>query len=171
MFKYANGINTVIEFGANVGQNLIALKQLLPSSNFSAVEINGKACEELRKLKWLNVYNESILAFSPTKTYDFVFIKGVLIHINPEELIVTYEKLYKSTKKYLLVAEYYNPTPIEVNYRGHTNRLFKRDFAGEILNKYEDLELVDYGFTYHRDNNFPQDDINWFLLKKTEVNL
>ena len=27
--------------------------------------------------------------------------------------------------------------------------------------------LVDYGFCYHRDNNLPLDDINWFLLEKT----
>jgi spore coat polysaccharide biosynthesis protein SpsF len=26
--------------------------------------------------------------------------------------------------------------------------------------------LVDYGFAYHRDPNFPQDDITWFLLEK-----
>ena len=26
--------------------------------------------------------------------------------------------------------------------------------------------LVDYGFSYHRDNSFPQDDITWFLLQK-----
>jgi spore coat polysaccharide biosynthesis protein SpsF len=27
--------------------------------------------------------------------------------------------------------------------------------------------LVDYGFAYHRDPAFPQDDITWFLLEKT----
>jgi len=44
--------------------------------------------------------------------------------------------------------------------------LFKRDFAGEMLDRFKDLELLDYGFVYHRDNNFPQDDLNWFLLRK-----
>ena len=62
--------------------------------------------------------------------------------------------------------EYYNPTPVEVTYRGNTGKLFKRDFAGELLDKYSDLELVDYGFIYHRDNCFPQDDITWFLMEK-----
>ena len=52
-----------------------------------------------------------------------------------------------------------------INYRGHENRLFKRDFAGEMLAKYDDLELMDYKFIYHGDHNFPQDDITWFLLK------
>jgi spore coat polysaccharide biosynthesis protein SpsF len=27
-------------------------------------------------------------------------------------------------------------------------------------------DLVDYGFTYHRDNAFPMDDTTWFLLEK-----
>ena len=31
---------------------------------------------------------------------------------------------------------------------------------------YPDLQILDYGFVYHRDEFYPQDDINWFLLKK-----
>ena len=45
-------------------------------------------------------------------------------------------------------------------------RLYKRDFAGELLDRYPDLRLADYGFAYRRDPKFPQDDINWFLLAK-----
>jgi hypothetical protein len=60
--------------------------------------------------------------------------------------------------------------PVSVNYRGNTDRLFKRDFAGEMLDRFKDLRLLDYGFSYHRDNNFPQDDINWFLLEKVSKN-
>ena len=92
--------------------------------------------------------------------------KGVLIHINPNMLSNAYETLYESSNKYILVAEYYNRTPVSIKYRDHNDRLFKRDFAGEILDKYPDLTLVDYGFVYHRDNNFPKDDLSWFLLEK-----
>lgn len=77
-----------------------------------------------------------------------------------------YEIIYKTSTKYICIVEYYNPTPIQVEYRGFKDKLFKRDFAGEMLDKYQDLSLVDYGFVYHRDNNFPQDDISWFLLEK-----
>jgi len=45
--------------------------------------------------------------------------------------------------------------------------LFKRDFAGEMLERFADLKLLDYGFVYRRDPNFPQDDITWFLLEKS----
>jgi hypothetical protein len=34
------------------------------------------------------------------------------------------------------------------------------------LDRHPGLTLVDYGFAYHRDRAFPQDDINWFLLEK-----
>ena len=32
-----------------------------------------------------------------------------------------------------------------VEYRGHTGKLFKRDFAGEMIYRF-DLKLIDYGF-------------------------
>jgi spore coat polysaccharide biosynthesis protein SpsF len=44
--------------------------------------------------------------------------------------------------------------------------LFKRDFAGEMMDRYPDLKLLDYGFVYHRDPAFPDDDITWFLMEK-----
>ena len=49
---------------------------------------------------------------------------------------------------------------------GGLSKLFKRDFAGDMLNMYKDLSLVKYGFYYHKDKQAPQDDLNWFLLKK-----
>lgn len=159
-------VKSVIEFGSNIGNNLKAIKSLIPDSNLAAIEINQKAVEILKNELDVKVYAQSILDFEPDYKRDFVFIKSVLIHINPDELQNVYEKLYNSSKKYILVAEYYNPSPVTILYRGHSNRLFKRDFAGEMLDKYPDLVLVDYGFSYHRDNNYPQDDITWFLLEK-----
>lgn len=93
-------------------------------------------------------------------------IKGVLIHINPDELPRVYDKIIQSSRKYILVVEYYNPSPMTVTYRGYSERLFKRDFAGEILARYPELRLLDYGFVYHGDKNFPQDDLTWFLIEK-----
>lgn len=161
-----NKVETLIEFGSNIGLNLKAIRELLPNVQLSAIEINKEATKSLEELGNIKVYNQSILDFEVDYKRDFVLIKGVLIHINPEVLNDVYEKLYETSNKYLCLIEYYNPTPVEVNYRGHEERLFKRDFAGEMLDKYPDLELVDYGFVYHRDNNFPQDDLTWFLLKK-----
>ncbi len=162
----ASPIRSVIEFGSNIGLNLIALKQLLPDADFSAIEINPKAAESLKKIERVRVYNQSILDFVPDSKRDFVFTKGVLIHINPDMLPTVYELLYQTSSRYICISEYYNPTPVSVPYRGHADVMFKRDFAGEILDRFEDVRLVSYGFSYHRDNNFTQGDGTWFLLEK-----
>ena len=162
--------NSLIEFGANVGMNLRAIKLLFPKIDFFGIEINKTASEELATyLGKDNFFNGSIFDYQPNKKFDVSLIKGVLIHINPDMLDEVYSKLYKSSNKYILICEYYNPSPVAINYRGHNDRLFKRDFAGEMLEKFSDLKLVDYGFCYKRDKSFPQDDITWFLLEKEKT--
>lgn len=165
--RATRGIKTCIEFGANIGMNLKAIQLLHPTVEASAIEINAQAAEQLSEvITPNNVHNTSILNFEPTRTYDLTLIKGVLIHINPDELHHVYDKLVSSCQRYLMVAEYYNPAPVTIPYRGHTDRLFKRDFAGEIMDRHPELQLIDYGFAYRRDPNFPQDDITWFLMQK-----
>ena len=159
--------HSILEFGANIGMNLEALKLLLSECQMHAIEINKDAAFQLKSLIGeSNVYNTSILDFEIKKQFDLVLIKGVLIHINPGQLQLVYSKLYDSSCRYILICEYYNPSPVSISYRGHSERLFKRDFAGEMMDRYPDLKLADYGFVYRRDNNFPQDDTTWFLLEK-----
>lgn len=163
----ARGIETCIEFGANIGMNLKALKLLRPTQEFHGIEINADAARELGQvIPQAHVHNVSILDFEYQRNWDLVLIKGVLIHINPEALPQVYDKLVAASGRYLLVAEYYNPTPLAIPYRGHADRLFKRDFAGEIMDRHPQMRLVDYGFAYRHDPNFPQDDITWFLMEK-----
>ena len=92
-----------------------------------------------------------------------------MIHVDPDRLDEVYETMYELAQRYILVAEYYNPTPISVPYRGYSDRLYKRDFCAEIRKRHPDLQLIDYGFSYHRDINAPQDDITWFLLGKRQA--
>lgn len=166
IFKKTNNVSSVLELGCNVGMNLKAIHQLYPDSSLTGIEINKKACKELEFWGKASVINKSILDCNIKEKYDFVFTKTVLIHVNPDYLNDVYSILYESTNKYILIAEYFNPNPVEIVYRGHEERLFKRDFCGDMLDMYHDLKLLDYGFIYSRDNNFPQDNINWFLLEK-----
>ena len=160
-------VGSVIEFGANIGLSLLALRRLLPDAALSAVEINHRAVEQLRRIEGLEVTAGSILAFTPNRQHDLVFTKCLLIHINPAQLPTAYDVIHASARRYICVTEYYNPSPVDVVYRGHESKLFKRDFAGELLDRFPDLKLIDYAFVYHRDVNFPQDDLTWFLLEKS----
>jgi pseudaminic acid biosynthesis-associated methylase len=159
---------SLIEFGANIGMNLRAIRALRPDIELDAIEINASAVEELRSWGGANrIHHGSILDFQAERTWDIALIKGVLIHINPDFLPQVYESLYRASNRYILVVEYYNPTPVEIVYRGHAGRLFKRDFAGDLLDKFPGLRVVDYGFVWRRDPVFPQDDSTWFVLEKT----
>ena len=160
-------IRSLIEFGPNIGNNIFALRKIITKlKTITAVEINKKACKKLSKnFKDIDVINKSIVKFRQKKKYDLVLLKGVLIHLNPRDLKRTYKVLFESSKKYILIAEYYSPYPIDVKYRGHKKKLFKRDFAGELLSKFKKLKLIKYGFVYKKDK-YPQDDITWFLLSK-----
>jgi len=165
--RRAGRINSCLEFGANIGMNLRALKLIFPAMSQQGIEINADAAAQLANfIGEENTFCGSIFDFAPRATVDLALIKGVLIHIDPSMLAATYRNLVASTHRYLLVCEYYNPSPVSIPYRGHADRLYKRDFAGELLDQFPDLALVDYGFAYRRDPAFPQDDITWFLMQK-----
>ena len=80
--------NNIIEFGANVGMNLEAISLLKPDLNdITEIEINKKAVDILKNKGFVDkVFNESILDFVPERSWEFVLCKGVLIHIEPDEL-------------------------------------------------------------------------------------
>jgi pseudaminic acid biosynthesis-associated methylase len=160
-------VNSIIELGCNIGLNLQSLNRINEGFDLCGFEINETASKLASDLNIANIFTGTVLdKIESEKKYDLSFTKGVLIHINPDSLNLVYENLFNLSTRFIVVCEYYNPHPVVVSYRGNEDRLFKRDFAGELIDKYN-LRLIDYGFTYHRDNYFPQDDLTWFLLEKT----
>ena len=64
--RYTRDVKSAIEFGANVGMNLKALKLLFPILNLHAIEINADAARELQKVIPVNnIYQGSILDWIP----------------------------------------------------------------------------------------------------------
>lgn len=159
-------LDSLLELGTNTGNNLQALHHLLPACALHGVEINAHAQAQAQALGIAQVWQGSLFDYPQQRTFELTLSKGVLIHLAPELLVAAYQQLYALSARYILICEYYNPSPVEVNYRGNSGKLFKRDFAGEMLDRYPDLQLLDYGFSYHRDPQFPTDDVNWFLLEK-----
>lgn len=121
---------SLLELGANIGMNYTGISALGRPVNYTGVEINPLAHAELSKLPVTAVLS-SLFDYKPESKFDLAFTKGVLIHLNPGRLNEVYKTLYESSRKYLLLVEYYNPTPVEIEYRGHSGKLFKRDFAGK----------------------------------------
>ena len=164
--RVAENFKNVIELGANRGLNANALKTLFPNVQYSGVEIGEKAYSFLEKNPDVDeCHHQSIHDFSSENKYDLVMILGVLIHLNPETLPNVYRQLASLSNRYVLISEYYNPTPVEVTYRGHEGKLFKRDFAGEFMEE-TGFKLIDYGFLYRNDPKFRHGDMTWFLLEE-----
>jgi len=160
-------INSLFEIGCNRGLNLEAINNINKDISLYGLEINKKAYDIIKEKNICKeCFNISINDFNISKKYDLVLTKGVLIHLNPDKLDSIYQKMYDLSNKYILIAEYYSRDVREILYRGHSNKLFKRDFCGEIMDKFKDLKLIDYGFVYYRDSKNPLDDITWFLLEK-----
>ena len=165
MLKGTNNIKSVRELGCNIGLNLVALKRLKPTLKLSGYEINEEAVKQASKFDVAEIKQGSIIEEIKDEKVDLIFTAGVLIHINPNYLDNVYRNLVNGSNRYVLIAEYYNPGPTKITYRGYEDKLFKRDFAGDLIDNYG-LRLIDYGFVYKRDNWAPQDDITWFLLEK-----
>ena len=164
----ADAISSVLELGANRGLNATALKALQPHVNYSGVEISSTAYKLLSENEHVDsAYHSSIYDFNSSQTFDLVFVAGVLIHLNPDRLHIAYDKLSKFSAKHVLIAEYFNPSPAAMDYRGHKDKLFKRDFAKEFMDE-SGFALLDYGFLYRHDPKFQHDDMNWFLFTKTQ---
>lgn len=170
ILKRTGPITSCFELGCNRGLNLDAIKTLLPSCKTSGLEINSYAANQCTS-KGHQVLRESILSISTDaevviEPAEMSLIAGVLIHICPESLQIAYDLLYSASCRYMLVSEYFNPDPVEIPYRGHSGRLFKRDFAREIWAKFPKLTLMDYGFVWSQDPIAPKDDLTWFLFQK-----
>ena len=162
-------INSVLEIGANIGVNLKVLDDLYTNLEQHAIEINKDAAKSLENvIPKKNIYNQSILDVDLDKKFDLILSRGVLIHIHPENLNNAYQKIYQYSKRYILISEYFNPEPLDISYRGHKDKLFKRDFCRDLMELFPDLNLIDYGFLYNGDSKFKFDDLNWFLLEKVK---
>ena len=70
LLRKTSGVESVLELGANVGLNLRAIRNLMPSARLSAVEINAKAVQHLEKISGVNVHNQSIFEFTPSSSVE-----------------------------------------------------------------------------------------------------
>lgn len=167
ILQKTHDVRSICELGANRGHNLRAIALLNDSYELTGVDVNQEAVAEMGSVKELKGVHSSIQDFCPQRQFDLVFTCGVLIHLCPDDLPFVYRKIYDLSSRYILINEYFNPSPVELNYRGHAQRLFKRDFGSEIIEANGgNLTVIDYGFLWqHMQPSW--DNTTWFLLEKS----
>jgi pseudaminic acid biosynthesis-associated methylase len=163
-------INTFLECGCNIGRNIEQINRILPNAQPSIIEISEPAFRFVcSRYSFVHAFNGAILE-SPfdNDSFDLVFTMGVLIHINPEQLLAHMEKIFQYSSKYILMGEYFNRTPVSIEYQGKRDQLFKRDFGKLFIENFE-VNLIDYGFLWgHIYDSAGFGDITWWLFEKKE---
>ena len=119
-----------------MGRNIKALNHFYPNADKTAVEISKDSSTILNeKFENLKVINSSILKSELSEDcYDLTFTMGVLIHIHPSNLFNNIQKIVNSSKKYVIIGEYFNREPVSLSYQGEEDKLFKRDLVNLFLN-------------------------------------
>lgn len=158
---------TILEVGCNLGLNLRVMPRLL-GAELSAIEPNAAARARvladgvLPAERLYEGFGDKIpLADGAV---EMAFTSGVLIHVDPSRLPATMDEIHRVSSKYVLCSEYFSPRPEMLTYRGHDGLLFKNDFGGLYMDRFPDLQLVDYGFFWKRATGL--DDATWWLFRK-----
>ncbi len=168
MLKGIDGMNNILECGSNIGRNIGFLEKIYPNVEKTIIELSPDAFEIVtQKYPVINSFNGPILESNYRKgSFSLVFTIGVLIHINPNDLLDTMQRMYDYSNEYILIGEYFNRTPVMIEYQGEQNKLFKRDFGKMFIDNFN-VELVDYGFLWgYIYDSAGFDDITYWLFKK-----
>ena len=76
------------------------------------------------------------------------------------------EKIFSLSKKYILIGEYFNRTPVSIKYRNKKDLLFKNDFGKIFIENFK-VKLLDCGFLWGKIyDSAGFDDITWWLFEK-----
>jgi len=166
-----NDINSIADIGSNIGRNINFLKQILPKASYWAYDINPQALQSLKqRYPDVSTKHKTILDIggSTDPKVDLVFTSQVLIHIAPENLGKAMQNIYSLSKKYVLIAEYFNRTPTSIEYRGERDVLFKRDFGGMFLDLLPG-KCLGYGFLWGREYDLAGfDDVTYWLFERLD---
>jgi len=156
----------VLEVGCNRGPNLQALSHLLgPETELVGIEPNTHAVEMARQAAApAKVLRGEILDLPfPSGYFDLTLTVGVLIHIPLDSLHSAITELARSSRRYLLAAEYFAPQETEISYRGQSNLLWKRDFLKHFQECLPGAGLLRSGF-WGAEDGF--DRVHWWLLEQ-----
>ncbi len=133
----------ILEVGVNYGMQLKMLAEL-GYTNLYGVELNPKVAKVGRETNSdFNILEGNALDL-PFKDgfFDLVFTSNVLIHVAPKDREKAMSEIYRCSRSYIWGFEYYNEKSTEIEYRGHTNVLWKTDFPKLYQTTFPDLKLV-----------------------------
>lgn len=165
LLREAPPLKSILEVGANVGDNLRAIKEIDSDIDLYAVEPNASAAMQMSSIPSVGVVGKNIWDISlPDNYVDLVFTSGVLVHSPPEDLLDACKEIHRVSREFIISIEYFCDTPTEVEYRGNSGVLWKRDFGKFWLDNF-DVECLSYEFLWEPITGM--DNVTLWLFRKT----
>lgn len=160
-------VTSYLDCGSNIGRNIAFLKSALPNASANIIELSEEPYKQcLHSFEIDESFLGPIKGAKFNRRFDLVFTNVVLIHINPDDLLESMSRMYELSSKYILIGEYFNRTPVMIDYRGESDRLFKRDF-GKLFVENFNCKILDYGFLWgYEFDKAGFDDITYWLFEK-----
>lgn len=126
----ATGVRSILEVGANIGTNLKAIRHVDPTIATWGCDVNVEAITEAAdaglSVSVCSVYD---LDKEYIGHFDMVATVGMLIHVAPGDLSRAMDCIIAASKRYVLAVEYADEQEVEVPYRGHSEKLWRRPFG------------------------------------------
>jgi len=141
-------IRSALEIGANRGHNLVALRDVLGEGSIVAgIEPQAYARSIAVEASPDIDVREGTIYDVPfgSGAFDLVLTSGVLIHVPPADLDTALTEVHRVSRRYILAIEYFADEDTGVEYRGHADLLWKRDFGGHYQRLFPALSLVSTG--------------------------
>jgi len=131
----------VLEVGCNAGWNLAYLDMLGVVEKIG-IEPQAYAAGVARQRGHSVLQGTAFDLPFKDRWFDLAFTSGVLIHISPDDLGRALDEIYRVSARWIVAMEYDAPDEQEIQYRGHSGALWKRDHGAAWRARYPELRLV-----------------------------
>jgi len=160
----AHPFANALEVGCNVGDNLLALSELVGAAALAGVDVNEGALATARGALPEADLRHVAARELPFKdgSFELVFTAMVLIHQPDETLQSVMGEIVRCSRRYVLSIEYEASEYVDVPYRGQEGALFKRPYGALYAATFPQLQPVVGGFLGQAEG---WDDVTWSLLE------
>lgn len=145
------GCKNILDVGCNAGLDLSSFPNY---ADVTGVDINNQALTIAKsRYPHFNFLLGSVTDMSNIgdNSFDIVYDRGLLIHLNDEEVMLAMKEMLRVSKKYVMNLEYYGDDGKSINWRSG-GPLFYRDMVKRW--KSHNVEIIsDVEIPYEIDNN------------------
>ena len=120
------GAKAVLEAGCNIGNNLSGFPSYF---DVHGIDMNKKALNRARLRYPTFHFDEGSIAKMPynDSQFDLVFTRGVLIHINQNDMPSAVKELFRVSRKWIINLEYFGEDGQMIKWKRGDNLLWYRD--------------------------------------------